>query len=307
MGNLQYLGTNYHLTERKLWVVLKNLGDFTEAKIKVCYYENNGLQGCQQKYANVDTNQQVEVEFIPNVPDYVSINKVIVQVTDARTKQFIIADTIDLSEIPVWNITGKKLESEFPQVSEPKVSIPKQQKEMIDLEIGFLNPVNWTAELLENIKNWINNIANAIGWNCYSVIGNGNKLTLRFEKLGSPALPIMAIIMVVAILTGAIIVSVSWKAVRLAEEETKQELAKLEQLKTNKDLLELVTDEYNRGLIDEETYKDLLIQMGYSNVNITKPKPSEEKEGFGWEDIPEIAAGFVPLAFLFLLISLVKK
>ena len=307
MGNLQYLGTNYHLTERKLWVVLKNLGDFTEAKIKVCYYENNGLQGCQQKYANVDTNQQVEVEFIPNVPDYVSINKVIVQVTDARTKQFIIADTIDLSEIPVWNITGKKLESEFPQVSEPKVSIPKQQKEMIDLEIGFLNPVNWTAELLENIKNWINNIANAIGWNCYSVIGNGNKLTLRFEKLGSPALPIMAIIMVVAILTGAIIVSVSWKAVRLAEEETKQELAKLEQLKTNADLIHFLTDEYNRGLIDEQTYNDLLIQMGYGQVNLTKPKPPSEKERFGWEDIPSVVAGAVPLLLLFFLFSVMKK
>ena len=198
---------------------------------------------------------------------------------------------------------------------EPKpdwqVSIPEKpkepQKELIDIEIGFLNAVNWTTELLENIKNWINNIVNMVGWNCYSAIGNGNKLTLRFEKTGSPALPIFAIIMVVAILTGAIIVSVSWKAVRLAEEETKQELAKLEQLKTNKDLLELVTDEYNRGLIDEETYKDLLIQMGYSNVNITKPKPSEEKEGFGWEDIPQMMAGFVPIMLLFLLISSIKK
>jgi len=209
-----------------------------------------------------------------------------------------------------WGWSGINI-SEEDIFKKEKVSIPEKpkekEKEEVIVELGLWNPLKIIADA-EVVKSEVNKICNFVGWNCYKVETSISKIVLYFEKMGSPTLPIMAIIGAIAIIvTGAVIISINWRMVRVEEEETKQELEKTKQLQENRDLFEGITEEYNKGLITDEVYNELIEQLGYAQFQITKPKPSKEKEGFGWEDIPEIAAGFVPLAFLFLLFSLAKK
>jgi len=212
-----------------------------------------------------------------------------------------------------WGWSGINI-SEEDIFKKEKVSIPekpkeepKKEKEEVIVELGLWNPLKIVADA-EIVKSEVNKICNFVGWNCYKVETSISKIVLYFEKYGSPALPIMAIIGAIAIIvTGAVIISINWRMVRVEEEETKQELEKTKQLQENRDLFEGITEEYNKGLITDEVYNELIEQLGYAQFQITKPKPSEEKEGFGWEDIPQMVAGFVPLFFLFLILSSLSK
>ena len=186
--------------------------------------------------------------------------------------------------------------------SEPKISIPEKQS-YIEVSLDLYNPLGNKPDA-ERILNEVNEICNYVGWNCYQVSTSPTKIILFFRKLGSPALPIMAILGVIAIIVaGAVIISINWKIVRVEEEDTKQELEKTKQLETNKDLYDAITEEYNKGLITDETYNNLIEQLGYSQFNLSKPitKPTQPSN---WIDT---ISGILPIILIIMLIGAIKK
>ena len=100
MGNLKYLGTTFDNEKRKLWVKIRNDGDFTEARTKVEYYLEGGFQGSRQKDIKVANGQTVqgEFEYPPADVDTAKIN-----IKDARTGK----------NIGTWSVKLKEAETKY--------------------------------------------------------------------------------------------------------------------------------------------------------------------------------------------------
>jgi len=181
---------------------------------------------------------------------------------------------------------------------------PKKEKSYIEVSLDLYNPSGNKPDA-EKIQNEVNAVCNYVGWNCYQVSTSPTKIILYFQKQGSPALPIMAIIGVIAIIVaGAVIISINWRIVRVEEEDTKQELEKTKQLKTNKDLYDAITEEYNKGLITDETYNNLIEQLGYSQFNLSKPITKPTQPSNNWIDT---ISGILPIILIIMLIGAIKK
>jgi len=181
---------------------------------------------------------------------------------------------------------------------------PTTTKEEIIIELGLWNPIGIIPNA-DDIKGKVNAICNIVGWNCYNVSTTKEKIILNIEKMGSPALPIMAIIGAIAIIiAGAVIISINWRMVRVEEEDTKQEIEKTKQLQNNEDLFNAITDEYNRGLITDEVYNELVEQLGYSQFEISKPITQPTQQGPDWINM---LSGALPIVLLIGLLSAIKK
>ena len=290
MGKLVYLGCSYD--GDKFLVHVRNDGDFTEANVKVEYYLNGGFQGGYRKIEGVNTNQEKVFEF-DTKPE---IDEARVSIQDARTKQFIASDSLSLM-MSFVKLKGSE--------QEPIFKTQPIEKEYVEVILGLWNPLKIVADR-ERVINAVNKICNFVGWNCFDAKCSVENITLYIEKVGSPALPIMAIIGAIAIIVaGAVIISINWRMVRVEEEDTKQEIEKTKQIESNEDLFNAITDEYNKGLITDETYNEIVEQLGYSQLQLSKP--IQEKPKSIWGDMGEMLSGALPIILLIMLISAVRK
>lgn len=251
---------------------------YTKDEYEICLYgqlshrlhkKNSELLGCMS--ANPDNNPEMAIqEVINEFPKGTRIDKVIMKKIPER-----------------WKVSPTT-------------------KSYVEVSLGLWNPLKIVAKK-EDVINATNKICNFVGWNCFDAKCSVENITLYVEKTGSPALPIMAIIGAIAIIiTGAVIISINWRMVRVEEEDTKQEMEKTKQIESNEDLFNAITDEYNKGLITDETYNEIVEQLGYSQLQLTKPKQEEPKKSI-WGDMGEMLSGALPIILLIALIGAIKR
>ena len=104
MGNLKYLGTTFDNEKRKLWVKIRNDGEFTEARTRVEFYLEGGFQGSRQKDIKVAEGQTATGEFEYPSAD---VDTAKISITDARTGANIGTWSVELKETEVkYTLSG---------------------------------------------------------------------------------------------------------------------------------------------------------------------------------------------------------
>jgi hypothetical protein len=143
-----------------------------------------------------------------------------------------------------------------------------EEPKRVLLKIGIFNPLKISPNN-EAIQTKVNAITSKVGWVVESVSSTLSEINIIFRAIGTPILPIAAVMC--AIIGLYAVVSVSIKTIMVSKEETEQLHIKVSSLKDNIALLEGLRQDYNEGLIDRETYNQVLQETAAITQNITAP------------------------------------
>lgn len=186
--------------------------------------------------------------------------------------------------------------------SDPSTPVTPSKQQII-LTINTIAEIgNTRSQIIDWCIPRIEWILSKINWLLVDYKIEGKQIILTLEKEGSPAIPILAIVAIIAIVIG--IVSWSWKAVNVERSHVEEIKAQTENIKTKEDLINLLTSQYEEGLIDKETYSELLNRL------ITDDDQKEEGSGSWWSNISNVTdliSGIAPLLIIALIANIFKK
>lgn len=250
-------------------------------------------------------------------------NKAGVSYVGGQKTLYVYVDGVEKIQVPYKQVgrierveAGQNVEVYDTQITSVMPSIPDNPyddasymtspNESYQINLGYISVFG--VPDIRKIQDTANMILQPIGYYCNSVNATSSVMTLNIIKVGSPALPIVALIAALTIaLVGIVIISVQVKSILATQAEAAALEEKVSNLKTMDDVIDGLRDDYTQGAIDKSTYESFVSQLLQMNESVVSADVTPDNTSTSGIDMMGMIGSIMPVFLVIALLNAVKK